>query len=120
MQDLETEAREAQNMSKQLKACVGMLKEEILQLKSELLKHNTCDCVPIRQYLSNEAMRLAECGGGGGSSSSSATATGSARPSNVSEFSYAADETADSIITPLLSGAEFNLDFVDSAETGMN
>lgn len=62
MADLESEAREAQAKSKQLKHCVSMFREEILQLKTELLKHNTCECTPIRQYLTNEATKLGTTG----------------------------------------------------------
>ncbi|KAI5790133.1 hypothetical protein EDC01DRAFT_657708 [Geopyxis carbonaria] len=102
MQDLETEAREAQNMSKQLKLCVGMFKEEILQLKNELLKHNTCDCTPIRQYLSNEAIRLAEVGAGAGSLGMNKTA----RPSDASQYSFTTDSE------PKLGTSEFELDFI--------
>lgn len=92
MQDLESDARDAQNMSKQLKSCVGVLKEEILQLKNELLKHNTCECSPIRQYLSNEAMRLADGALGRGTMSSSGPA--STRTSKASDFSsYKADNS---------------------------
>ncbi|TGZ76468.1 hypothetical protein EX30DRAFT_246903 [Ascodesmis nigricans] len=106
MQDLEQEAREAQAMSKQLKACVSMFKEEILQLKSELLKHNTCDCTPIRQYLSNEALRLAEGG-----------ATVSRRPSIAQSPIMAAPELSFSVaedtkLDPPLSTGEFDLQFV--------
>lgn len=106
MQDLESEAREAQNMSKQLKTCVSMLKEEILQLKNELLKHNTCECVPIRQYLSNEAIRLA-----GGDPTSK-------RMSNASEFSYTSnsERTDNARLNPeqtLSTTPEFELDFGD-------
>lgn len=100
MQDLETEAREAQNMSKQLKLCVGMFKEEILQLKNELLKHNTCDCTPIRQYLSNEAIRLAEVGAG------SLGMSKTARPSDANQYSFTADSE------PKLDTSEFELDFI--------
>ncbi|KAF8246359.1 hypothetical protein K440DRAFT_632056 [Wilcoxina mikolae CBS 423.85] len=110
MQDLESEAREAQNMSKQLKACVGVLKEEILQLKNELLKHNTCDCMPIRQYLSNEAVRLAD----------GALGRSSTRPSIASisseELHYDRSECE---IHPALQTGDFDLDFVDNAEVAM-
>lgn len=63
MADLEMEAREAQARSKQLKHCVSMFREEILQLKTELLKHNSCECTPIRQYLTSEANKLGSNGG---------------------------------------------------------
>jgi len=110
MQDLESEAREAQNMSKQLKACVSVLKEEILQLKNELLKHNTCECMPIRQYLSNEAVRLAD----------GALGRSSTRPSIASisseELHYDSNECK---IHPGFQAGDFDLDFVDNAEMAM-
>lgn len=101
MQDLENEAREAQSLSKQLRACVNVLKEEVLQLKNELLKHNTCECVPIRQYLSNEAMRLAGDHGRGRGSVSS-----------VDGFTFS--EQDDCKIHPALQAGEFDLDYIDN------
>ncbi|KAI5854553.1 hypothetical protein BZA05DRAFT_443223 [Tricharina praecox] len=108
MQDLESDARDAQNTSKQLKACVGMLKEEVLQLKNELLKHNTCECLQIRQYLSNEAIRLADGPLGR-----------SARASNASSYSYTSQSSADipecKIHPALQDGGEYDLEMLKSA-----
>jgi uncharacterized small protein (DUF1192 family) len=60
MQELESEARAAQNSSKILKNSVAVLREELIRLKNELLKHDSCDCSPIRQYLSHSAAKIAE------------------------------------------------------------
>lgn len=109
MQDLEQEAREAQAMSKQLKACVSMFKEEILQLKSELLKHNTCDCTPIRQYLSNEALRLAE----GSSVVQRRSSIAQSPMMGVPELAFSNAE--DTKMEPPMSAAEFDLQFVDTS-----
>jgi hypothetical protein len=108
MQDLENDAREAQNMSKQLRACVGVLKEEVLQLKNELLKHNTCECVPIRQYLSNEAMRLADGALGRGG-------TGG-RGSVVDGFPFPPADPDCKIHPALQAGGGFDLEYIDNSE----
>jgi len=39
----------------QLSTAVMGLREEVLMLKSELLKHGNCDCKVIQQYLTNAA-----------------------------------------------------------------
>ena len=119
VQDLEAEAREAQAMSKQLRACVGALKGEVLQLKNELLKHNTCDCTPIRQYLSNEAVRVADGGSGSGSGGSGAgggacgvslAASGSAPRHSVSSLSSVSDDCcAECKIHPALQSGGLDL-----------
>jgi hypothetical protein len=113
MQDLENDAREAQNVSKQLRACVGVLKEEVLQLKNELLKHNTCECVPIRQYLSNEATRLAVGALGRGG------AGGSGRGSVVDGFPFPPAEQDCKIHPALQAGGEFDLEYIDNSEAVM-
>lgn len=57
--NLETRARELQNSKNQLAIMVGSLKEEVLFLKSELLRHTGCGCSKIRDYLSHEVSALA-------------------------------------------------------------
>jgi len=58
MQNLEETARNAQNNSKYLQAAVVQLKDELLLLKQELLKHHGCDCTKIRTYLMQEAEKV--------------------------------------------------------------
>ena len=58
MQNLEETARTAQHNSKYLQAAVGQLKDELLMLKQELLKHHDCDCAKIRTYLMQEAEKV--------------------------------------------------------------
>ena len=58
MQNLEETARAAQNNSKYLHAAVAQLKDELLLLKQELLKHHGCDCTKIRTYLMQEAEKV--------------------------------------------------------------
>jgi hypothetical protein len=127
MQDLESDARTAQNTSRQLKAVVGMLREEILQLKNELLKHNTCDCAPIRQYLNNEAIRLAEGVGNLGNlprlgnppelGNYATDAANAAATISSASSKAAADNEAK--LSSLMASPEFDLDYVDNAEAAM-
>ncbi|KAF8449738.1 hypothetical protein BDZ91DRAFT_629126, partial [Kalaharituber pfeilii] len=58
MQNLEENARRAQSTSKFLQHTVGVLKDELLILKQELLKHHGCDCAKIRTYLMQEAEKV--------------------------------------------------------------
>ncbi|KAF8425107.1 hypothetical protein EV426DRAFT_532116 [Tirmania nivea] len=58
MQNLEETARTAQNNSRYLQAAVVQLKDELLHLKQELLKHHGCDCTQIRTYLMQEAEKV--------------------------------------------------------------
>lgn len=57
--NLEARARKLQNENGQLTLMVGSLKDEVLFLKSEMLKHSDCDCDRIRQYLNQEADMIA-------------------------------------------------------------
>ena len=57
--NLESRARTLQNERNQLSLMASSLKEEVLWLKGELLKHSTCDCERIRHYLNREANHLA-------------------------------------------------------------
>lgn len=58
MQNLEENARTAQHNSKYLQAAVGQLKDEVLMLKQELLKHHGCNCAKIKTYLMQEAEKV--------------------------------------------------------------
>lgn len=60
--NLETRARELQNSKNQLSVMVGSLKEEVLFLKGELLKHSTCGCARIREYLNREVATMSNSG----------------------------------------------------------
>lgn len=60
--NLETRARQLQNDKNQLALIVGFLKDEVLSLKGELLKHTDCNCDRIRQYLNQEVTNLAAQG----------------------------------------------------------
>ena len=41
-------------------AYVASLKDEIIALKTEMLKHSDCNCVAIQEYLRREASLLGE------------------------------------------------------------
>ncbi|KAI9757626.1 MAG: hypothetical protein M1815_000560 [Lichina confinis] len=56
---LEGRARSLQLERDQLSIVVGSLKDEVLFLKGEMLKHSNCDCERIRHYLNREADNLA-------------------------------------------------------------
>ncbi len=56
--NLEVRARDLQTSKNQLTVVVASLKEEILFLKGELLKHSTCGCSRIRDYLDREVATL--------------------------------------------------------------
>ena len=55
MGGLENRARELQNQRTHLSAYVASLREEVLYLKDEMLKHNQCGCTKIREYLGGQA-----------------------------------------------------------------
>jgi hypothetical protein len=57
--NLEGRARELQQDKAQLSVMVSSLKDEMIFLKGELLKHTDCDCAKIRQYLNREATNFA-------------------------------------------------------------
>lgn len=56
---LESKARALALERDQLSSMVASLKDQVLWLKGELLKHTSCDCDRIRQYLNREANNLA-------------------------------------------------------------
>ena len=57
--NLEGRARELQQDKQQLTVMVSSLKDEMIFLKGELLKHTDCGCSKIRQYLNQEATNFA-------------------------------------------------------------
>ena len=57
--NLEARARDLQNEKNQLALIVGSLRDEVVWLKGELLKHTNCGCIKIRQYLNQEVANLA-------------------------------------------------------------
>ncbi|KAI9816785.1 MAG: hypothetical protein M1827_001430 [Pycnora praestabilis] len=56
--NLESRARDLQNNKNQLALMVGSLRDEVLFLKSQLLKHSNCNCSRIRDYLDHEVTNL--------------------------------------------------------------
>jgi len=113
IRSLENEAREAQNTGKQLKACIGMLKEEVLVLKNELLKHNACKCPQIRQYLNGEAQRFTD------GSQERSSSSNNARASNSSSYLRTLRPSADMpecMLHPALrDGTDYDLDSRNSS-----
>lgn len=57
---LEERARELTSTRNHLMAYVASLKDEIIALKTEMLKHSNCNCVAIQEYLRREASLLSE------------------------------------------------------------
>ncbi|KAK9768803.1 hypothetical protein K7432_000321 [Basidiobolus ranarum] len=51
MQELEMKSEEVTDRNKSLHMMVGQLKEEVLQLKGQLLAHRNCNCNVIQQYV---------------------------------------------------------------------
>ena len=82
-QDLEDTAREVQNTSKNLLKQVAVLRDELLYLKDELLKHDGCSCERIKQYLMNEATRVVEGTSASAGISNAATAKSSPPGNNA-------------------------------------
>lgn len=56
--NLEQRARELQNSKNHLSMVVGSLREEMLYLKGEVLKHNNCNCSSMREYLNREVLSI--------------------------------------------------------------
>lgn len=52
--NLDEKARELQVNKESLSALVNSLKEEVLFLKGEMLKHSTCSCPQIKSYLQSQ------------------------------------------------------------------
>jgi len=53
--NLEARARDLQNSKNQLALIVGSLKNEVMFLKGQMLRHDGCGCSQIREYLTHEA-----------------------------------------------------------------
>lgn len=53
--NLEQRARELQASKNSLALLVSSLREELLYLKGEALRHTTCDCTNVREYLARHA-----------------------------------------------------------------
>ena len=53
--NLEQRARELQASKTSLSLLVSSLREELLYLKGEALRHSTCDCTSVREYLARNA-----------------------------------------------------------------
>ena len=53
--NLEVRARELQSSKNQLSLIVGSLKNEVMFLKGQMLRHTGCGCSQIREYLTHEA-----------------------------------------------------------------
>jgi len=58
MADLEATKKTMYTEHYQLSTTVTGLREEVLILKNELLKHGNCDCEVIQQYLTNAAKNI--------------------------------------------------------------
>lgn len=58
--NLEHKARELQNNKTQLAMMVGSLREEMLYLKGEVLRHNNCNCATMRDYLNREVQSISQ------------------------------------------------------------
>jgi len=54
--NLETKARELQKNNSNLRIMVESLRQEMVFLKSEMLKHSSCDCPAIHEYLQSGAI----------------------------------------------------------------
>lgn len=54
---LEAEEHDASARNQTLLACAGQLRDEVFQLKNELLRHADCECPLIRGYLERAAER---------------------------------------------------------------
>ena len=58
--DLEARARELQANKESLTSLTNSLKEEVLYLKGEMLKHSSCSCPQIKSYLQSQIGELHE------------------------------------------------------------
>ncbi|MCJ1283963.1 hypothetical protein MMC26_003294 [Xylographa opegraphella] len=86
--NLEAKARELQNSKNQLAMMVTSLKEEVMWLKGEMLKHTGCGCVQIRDYLTKQADSIAATGSMYQAFESAASPIGSAPNSRASSVSH--------------------------------
>lgn len=62
-QNLEKRAREMQKHNASMRVLADSLRQEILFLKGEMLKHASCDCVQIQRFMKDHAHNLSHSGG---------------------------------------------------------
>ncbi|MCJ1433180.1 hypothetical protein MMC27_002539 [Xylographa pallens] len=86
--NLEAKARELQNSKNQMAMMVTSLKEEVMWLKGEMLKHTGCGCVRIREYLTKQADSITATGSMYQPFESAASPIGSAPNSRASSVSH--------------------------------
>ncbi|MCJ1290696.1 hypothetical protein MMC34_002238 [Xylographa carneopallida] len=86
--NLEAKARELQNSKNQMAMMVTSLKEEVMWLKGEMLKHTGCGCVQIRDYLTKQADSITATGSMYQPFESAASPVGSAPNSRASSVSH--------------------------------
>ncbi|MCJ1401624.1 hypothetical protein MMC11_004840 [Xylographa trunciseda] len=87
--NLEAKARELQNTKNQMAMMVNSLKEEVMWLKGEMLKHTGCGCVQIREYLAQQADSITATGATYKPFESAASPIGTAPNSRASSVSHA-------------------------------
>ena len=56
--DLSRQADDTMDRNKYLHGVVAQLREEVLYLKSEVLRHTNCSCPALQQYISREVMTI--------------------------------------------------------------
>ena len=56
--NLEQKARDLQSNKTQLSILVNSLREEVLYLKGEVLKHDSCNCTALRNYMSRSVSQI--------------------------------------------------------------
>ncbi|MCJ1415662.1 hypothetical protein MMC32_001994 [Xylographa parallela] len=86
--NLEAKARELQNSKNQMALMVNSLKEEVMWLKGEMLKHTGCGCVRIREYLTKQADSITATASTYQPFESAASPIGSAPNSRASSVSH--------------------------------
>ncbi|CUS09734.1 unnamed protein product [Tuber aestivum] len=116
-QNLEDTAREVQAASKNLNKQVSVLRDELLHLKGELLKHNGCSCERIKQYLMNEATRVVEGSSASASASNAAAAAAAAATANLSSSNNTLHQTSQPRQMSQGSDLGFSAQFDDLSDT---
>ena len=61
-QNLENKARELQKNNSSLRLMVDSLRQEVIFLKSEMLKHSSCSCEQIQKFLKQGSDGFSDCG----------------------------------------------------------
>ncbi|KAK3939118.1 hypothetical protein QBC46DRAFT_438468 [Diplogelasinospora grovesii] len=92
---LEADEREASQRREVLLACATQLRNEVLILKTELLKHAGCECPLIQRYLSRAAQQV--CAGLRNTSSNSGGGSGSGTEEDEQELMEQEQDRRDSI-----------------------